>query len=303
VVESAIRHFHLPAVIEPVTAAKDALNVRSAIPLLDIPLISPEDFTYGQPSAVCAAAATEVVKQVVNLATHGLVAGIACAPVNKQALLMAGPGYVGHTELISSLCDAKDTSMFFFSNDLALMSVTGHIQLSEVPQRVSGKEILRKIRLGAKTFQELHDRRPTIAVCSLDPHSGEGGLLGRVDIDIVAPAVRAAVEEGYFVQGPIPADAVFRPYIISKYNLVLGMYHDQVKAAIAAFDSDRFISYLAGAPLVRTTTTHGTAFDIAGKGVANPSNMRHAIQAAGAIAIKRFLNGHSHLIQDSSEAF
>ena len=287
VAETTIKRFNLPIRIEVISGPEDTFNVGSALALLDIQGTPAQSIEFGRANAAYANTATACVTELVKLALDGRIAALACAPVSKQALLMSSTKYAGHTELIARQCGSNNYGMFFKSPHLSIMTVTGHIPLRDVEPQITIAAILRKLRLASETFYELYDRAPRIAVCSVDPHCGENGFLGRVDFDIVKDSVIAAYKEGLLVDGPHSADAVFRPYIRKKYDLILGMYHDQAKVGVAALDSDNFVAYLAGLPIVRTTTTHGAAFDIAGKGIANPLNMLRTIKAAAEISLRR----------------
>jgi 4-hydroxythreonine-4-phosphate dehydrogenase len=288
VAENTIERLGIAARIQVVSEPEEALKASSALPLLDMPDCPIGRFEFGKANPTCAHAATEWVTILVKLALERRIAALACAPVSKEALLMSGSESIGHTELVARLCGIDDYAMFLTSPRLAVMSVTGHIPLTEVVSQVTLGKVIGRLRLASNTFYELNNRAPRIAVCSVDPHCGEGGLLGRTDTEIVQQAVITAREEGLLVDGPISADAVFRPYILKRYDVVLGMYHDQAKVGIAALNSDNFVAYVAGAPIVRTTTTHGAAFDIAGKGIADPFNMRRTIETAAELYTRRF---------------
>jgi 4-phospho-D-threonate 3-dehydrogenase / 4-phospho-D-erythronate 3-dehydrogenase len=287
VAETTIKRLNLPTRIDVISGPEETFNVGSALALLDIQGIATQNIEFGKANSACADTATAGVVELVKLALDRRIAALACAPVSKQALLMSNTKDVGHTELIARLCGINNYGMFFKSPRLSVMTVTGHIPLRDVEPQITMSTILRKLRLAANTFYELYDRVPRIAVCSVDPHCGENGFLGRTDTDVVRHAVMSALEEGLLVDGPQSADAVFRPYIIKRYDLILSMYHDQAKVGIAALNSDNFVAYLAGIPIVRTTTTHGAAFDIAGQGIANPLNMRRTIKAAAEIYRRR----------------
>ncbi len=284
IIEQALCRFGLPATIQEVSNPESAMYVDTRLPVYDLPGIPQGEYTFGAVNPECARAASLYVTELVGLAIEGRIAAVACAPISKQALMMIDEQCVGHAELIARLTGSTNFGMLCLRGDFAVMGVTGHVPLADVPARVTFDNIMCKLRLAADTYCALKRRMPRIAVCSLDPHCGEGGLLGRADEDIVRPAVDAARKAGFTVDGPIAADAVFRPYIRSRYDLIVGMYHDQIKVGIAAMDSDRFVAYLAGVPIVRTTTTHGAALDIAGQGSANPENMTRTIELAADIA-------------------
>lgn len=280
ILEDIIDRLHLPQRLTVVDAPGEAVCVASAVPLLDVPHLSLENFSYGVASPQCAVVATAYVTRATQLALAGQLGAVVCAPVSKQALMMADGTCIGHAEYIANLCGTTDHGMLCVGDDLAVMPVTGHIGIEDVASRLTSETILSKLRLGVRAFRWVYGRTPRVLVCSLNPHGGEGGYLGRVDIDIVTPAIATARAEGMVIDGPLASDAAFRPYIRKRYDLIVGMYHDQVKTAIAALDSDRFVALLAGVGIIRTTTTHGVANDIAGLGKADPTNMRRAIELA-----------------------
>jgi len=287
VLEEAMDRFGVHPSVRVIRSPKEMGSNDADMLLLDLPVITPRQFRYGEVNPVCASAAVAYVTKLTNLALANQIVAVACAPVSKQAQLMSGARYGGHAELIGDLCGSSNFGMLCISDDLAVMSVTGHIPLCEVPARITADLILKKVRLATSTYLDLRGAKPRIAVCALDPHRGEGGWLGRTDTDIVGPACAWARREGFDVDDPVSADAVFRPYVLRRYDLVLGMYHDQTKVAVAALDSDRFVALLAGVPIVRTTTTHGAALDIAGRGCASEANMVLIIERAAEIALGR----------------
>lgn len=293
IILDAIRRFRLNARFLWVDSPEEVLATEDAIPLLDIPCISSDEFAFGEANARCGRAATAFVSALVDLALAGRIAAVACAPISKRALLMAESGFIDHSQLAAHLCGSTSYGMVCLGDRIATMAVTGHVRLAEVAPKITVRAVLGKIELAARTFRELEGREPRIAVCSLDPHCGEGGLLGTIDEEVVRPSVCEAQRTGFTIDGPISADAVFRPYILPRFDLILGMYHDQVKVGIAALGCDHFVAYLAGVSIVRTTTTHGAAFDIAGRGIADPANMIRTIECAAKIARRRSVTSSS----------
>ncbi len=240
--------------------------------------ISLKDFQFGIVNKNCAIEASKSVEFITQLAIEKKIKSVVCAPINKESFLMAKPGIPGHTEFIAGLTKISNFGMFFTAPTLSSLAITGHIPLKDVANRLNANLIFEKIKLSREAFIKFYRINPSIAVCGLDPHCGENGLLNNFDSIVTREAIDKCVQAGFLVEGPLSSDGVFRPYIRDRYNLIIGMYHDQIKSAIAALNSDEFVSVLAGVPFLRTTTTNGSAFDIAGKGIANPYNMKLCLE-------------------------
>ncbi len=224
----------------------------------------------------------EYTRQAVRFAKNGKVAAIVSGPVSKEALLRAREKFRGHVELIANELGSHEYAVIYLSRQTAIATATGHVTLREALESLDSARIASSIIRAARAFDNWRPNQRTIGVCSINPHVGEGGKLGVEDLNIVLPAVRMARRalKGFTIEGPLAADAVFRPQLLRKYKLVIAMYHDQGKAAVAALGSNDFVGAFAGEGLTRTTVTHGTAFDIAGRGTASPANMITAIKQA-----------------------
>lgn len=202
-------------------------------------------------------------------------------PINKKAMNGEGFGFPGHTEFIQDAFGVKDVLMFMVSSRLRLGVVTGHIPIKDVPSRITEDAILSKLRLMKKSLNEdFCIDQPRIAVLSLNPHSGDGGLLGTEEQDIIIPAIKKAVDEGILAFGPFSPDGFFGLGHYEKFDATLAMYHDQGLAPFKAIAFEDGVNFTAGLPVVRTSPDHGTAFEMAGRDEADPMSMRAAIFAA-----------------------
>lgn len=208
---------------------------------------------------------------------HAIVTG----PISKEAWNLAGHGeYPGHTELLAARTGTTSVGMMFVGPRLRVILVTAHVPLMRVAARLTADRILETIELGAEGCRRLGIARPSIAVCGLNPHAGESGLLGDEDARLIAPAIARAAAAGLQATGPHPADTIFSAAVAGGYNLVVAMYHDQGLIPAKLLDRDRTVNLTAGLPIIRTSPDHGTAFDIAGTSRAEDGSMKAAIDLA-----------------------
>jgi 4-hydroxythreonine-4-phosphate dehydrogenase len=222
------------------------------------------------------------------LCNGGLVAGMVTAPINKDALRRAGVPFPGHTEWLAALSGSRSIAMLFAGERLRVVLATIHLPLSEVPRRLTAARILEVTTLAhAALIQDFGIRRPRIVVAGLNPHAGERGMLGGEDAARVAPAVRRARALGMDVTGPLPGDTVFRRALEGEFHLVVALYHDQGLGPIKTLEGFRAVNVTLGLPWVRTSVDHGTAEDIAGKGVASSEGLRAAVRLAAKMAGRR----------------
>jgi 4-hydroxythreonine-4-phosphate dehydrogenase len=211
------------------------------------------------------------------------------APVNKEAIVDAGYAFVGQTEFLSELAGAKRTAMMLLGHDarrrwLRVALVTVHVPLKKVASLVTPEKIMLAIELAEKSCRDLGLKTRRIAVCGLNPHAGEGGKMGDEEIKIITPTVAAARKKGFDVIGPLSGDTVFHHALHGKFDAVVAMYHDQGLAPLKAVAFDTGVNWTLGLPFIRTSPDHGTAYNIAGKGIANPSSMIAAIRLAKKLA-------------------
>ena len=242
--------------------------------------------------------AFQAVERGVHLAQAGRVEGIVTAPLNKEALNLAGYHYPGHTEMLAELTGVRGSVMMLAHGNMRVSHVTTHIALEEVPKRATPERLRRVIDLTHEALKRLGVSRARIAVAALNPHAGEGGLFGRHDIDISEPVIAAAVKDGLDVIGPVPGDTVFVKLRAGRYDAVIAMYHDQghIPVKLLGFEVDpesgtwqelSGVNITLGLPIIRTSVDHGTAFDIAGQGIANERSLIEAIEYAEQLASRR----------------
>ncbi|MBI2833708.1 MAG: 4-hydroxythreonine-4-phosphate dehydrogenase PdxA [Acidobacteria bacterium] len=234
----------------------------------------------GRVSAEAGRAAYHAIVRAVGDASAGRLAAVATAPINKEAFARAGLPWRGHTDLLAHLTGAPRVAMLFHSDALRVVLATVHVPLAEVP-RVLTKERLRStIELAAEALPDFGFDRPNLAVAGLNPHAGEHGVIGTEERDVVAPAILEAAERGIRVAGPFPSDTVFLRASRGEFDAVIACYHDQGLIPIKLLAFGRAVNVTLGLPIIRTSVDHGTAFDIAGKGVADASSLVEAVLLA-----------------------
>ena len=239
--------------------------------------------------------AFQAVDRGVKLALAGRIGGIVTAPLNKEALNKAGYHYPGHTEMLAELTGVRGSCMMLAHGGMRVSHVTTHIALEDVPKRATPERLRRVLDLTHDALTRLGLGRARIAVAALNPHAGEGGLFGRHDIDVAAPVIAQAVADGMDVVGPVPGDTVFVKLRAGQYDAVVANYHDQghIPVKLLGFEIDPAtgkwndlsgVNITLGLPIIRTSVDHGTAFDIAGKGIANEQSLVEAIEYAEKLA-------------------
>lgn len=261
-----------------------------------LPVLGTNDVPYepGHPTVEGAQLALASLERAVELARSGAASAVVTAPIAKSELSKVGFDHPGQTEYLAAACDLDldDAVMMLAGPSLRAVPLTVHCALSEVPSRLSRELIDHRARIVAKAMRDdFGFDQPRLAVCGLNPHAGEGGRFGDEEERIIAPAVDMLRSEGFDVTGPHPADALFTPRARAKYDVALAMYHDQALVPLKALDFDEGVNITLGLPIVRTSPDHGTAFDIAGKGLADPGAMIAALKVAGEMAGRRAGNG------------
>ncbi len=249
----------------------------------------------GQISAEAGRLAYNAIDIAVRLAMRGAVDAICTGPLSKEALNLAGHHFAGHTELLAHLTGARDSVMMLAHGNMRVSHVSTHSALADVPRKLTPARLRRVVELTTATLRALGIAAPHIAVAALNPHAGEGGLFGREDIDVSAPTIAALNAEGYHLTGPVPGDTVFVKLRAGQYDAVVAMYHDQghipvkllgfsVDAATGKWEALSGVNVTLGLPIIRTSVDHGTAFDIAGKGIASETSLLEAIAFATRLA-------------------
>lgn len=248
--------------------------------VVDLGLLAADDHQPGVIDARSGAAAREYVLRATADALAGTVSAIVTLPMNKEATQLSDPGFVGHTELIAAACGVQRYSMMLTAGDLAVTHVSTHVSLAEAIERVRVSRVREVIDLTHETLARFL-AHPRIAVCGLNPHAGEHGLFGREDIEEIIPAIESARAAGLEVSGPHPADTVFHQAVHQRrFDAIVCMYHDQGHTPMKLLAFESGVNVTIGLPIIRTSVDHGTAFDIAWKGVAFTESLQHALDWA-----------------------
>ena len=252
--------------------------------LFSLSQLSVHSLRFGQPDRVCGEAMTKYIEEAFRSVASGKVDAITTCPINKQAMNQAGYAFPGHTEFLAHLARASSVAMMFLGARWKIVLVTTHLPLKDVAGSITANRILTTIRLtdeGMKKYFGIS--HPRIAVLGLNPHCGEGGLLGEEERREIVPAIAQARSSGMGVEGPFPADSFFDFSGRSIFDAIICMYHDQGLIPIKMLDFKEAVNFTLGLPFVRTSVGHGTSYDIAGKGLANPTSLIMAIHAAANI--------------------
>lgn len=262
-------------------AARSALglDVDLAPHVVDLP-IEGAPLAWGQLSPIAGDAAFRFIEKAVRDAEAGIIGCIVTAPINKEALNLAGHHYDGHTGMLRSLTGSKAAYMLLASERLKVIHVSTHVSLQEAIRRSTTERVLATIRAGDAHLKRTGYTAPKIAVAGINPHCGENGLFGTEDDEQIAPAVKAARAEGIDAYGPISADTLFYRAYAGAFDLVVAQYHDQGHIPVKLVAFDTAVNVSVDLPIDRTSVDHGTAFDIAGKGIADHGNMNSAIAYA-----------------------
>jgi 4-hydroxythreonine-4-phosphate dehydrogenase len=257
---------------------------QDAVGILEPPDLPAPAIVPGSISADAGTFAFHCVELATRLALNGRVDAIVTCPVSKTAVNMAGYGYAGHTEFLAELCGCADYRMMLVAGALRVVHLTTHIPLKEALKQVTSARVADTIRLAHEAVEQLGIERPRIAVAGLNPHAGEGTLFGMEERDEIVPAIETVRADGIDVTGPVPPDTVFMQMARGKFDAVVAMYHDQghIPLKMAAFN--RTVNVTLGLPIIRTSVGHGTAFDIAGKGQADPTSLAEAVRVAATMA-------------------
>ena len=258
------------------------------VDVISVSNLKRDSFVPGRPTVPGGKAMVDYIIKAVDFNKDGQVSAMVTCPISKELMHKAGYRFDGHTELLANLTNTRDYSMMLANESLRVSLVTIHCALKEVPQRLNKGLILKIIRLTYRALEEdFAIKRPHVAVAGLNPHAGEAGLFGLEDKEIIQPAVDEAKTEGLLVDGPFPADTIFYHAINGKFDAVVAMYHDQGLIPVKLLNFSDSVNITLGLPIVRTSVDHGTAYDIAGKGIADPSSLIAAIRMAAKIASAR----------------
>jgi 4-phospho-D-threonate 3-dehydrogenase / 4-phospho-D-erythronate 3-dehydrogenase len=292
VLEKTIRSLGLPLRVVPISGHETIARSPRAVLVLD-PLDRPLGrFKMGRVSAETGAAAAAFVMKAIHLAETGCVDAIVTAPINKEAVNLAGYRYPGHTELLADVTKSTDVGMMIVGGPLKIMFTTTHVAIRDLPRTLTARGVERAIRLANRAMRDYFGvKKPRIGVAALNPHAGEGGLFGEDERKNILPASRRARQMGIRASDPLPADTLFGKAVRGDFDAVVAMYHDQglIPLKMAAFG--KCVNVTIGLPIIRTSVDHGTAFDIAGKGVADCGSLLEAIKLAARLVTQRRRKG------------
>ena len=284
IMENAIKIVGADLKINVVSDMSQCVFEEGIMNLFDLDNIDMDKFQFGKINAMCGRAAYEYIEKSIALAMSGEADAVATTPINKESLHAAEVNYIGHTEIFGALTGTEDPLTMFETNGMRVFFLTRHKSLRDMLDDIKKDRIIDYVKRCTEALNKLGVNEGTMAVAGLNPHCGEHGLFGYEEVEEIMPAVEELKKEGYDVAGPIPADSVFHQVALGKYNSVLSLYHDQGHIATKTLDFDKTISITNGMPILRTSVDHGTAFDIAGKGIAGAVSMKEAIRLAAKYA-------------------
>ncbi|MEI6603241.1 MAG: 4-hydroxythreonine-4-phosphate dehydrogenase PdxA [Clostridia bacterium] len=266
-----------------ITHPDDGLYVHGTIDIIDCGYVR-ENLEYGKVQALAGRAAYECIEEVTRLALRGEVHAIATTPINKEAIRAAEIDFIGHTEMLESLSGTKELLTMFQVHTLRVFFLTRHVSLRRACDLITKERVSQYIELCSNALRMLGVPKPLLAVAGLNPHNGEHGLFGNEEDLEIVPAVQQMQDAGFNVVGPVPPDSVFHQALTGRFDGVLSLYHDQGHIATKTLDFERTIALTIGMPFLRTSVDHGTAFDIAGQGIAASLSMEEAIRLAAEYA-------------------
>lgn len=280
VLQKAAQLCNIESTVNIIKSSSEGQYNLDVINIIDLNNIDVAVLKYGTVQVQNGLAAYEYIKKSVQLALCDEITSIATTPINKPALKVAGVDFIGHTEILASLTKTEDPLTMFEVKGMRVFFLTRHVALKKACEMVTEERLLDYIDRCTEALKSLGISEGTMAVAGLNPHSGDNGLFGTEDAEFIRPAVLAAKEQGFKVEGPIGADSVFHLALKGRYNSVLSLYHDQGHIATKTLDFERTIAITLGLPFLRTSVDHGTAYDIAGKGIASEVSMVESILLA-----------------------
>ncbi len=293
IMELAVRVTGADLRVHTISDPSEADFSGGVINLIDLDNVDMSSFAFGKVSGMCGKAAYDYIASAIRLANERKVDAVATTPINKESLRAGNIPFIGHTEIFGALTGTADPLTMFETRGLRVFFLTRHLSLLEMLGQIKKERIVDYVKRCTAALARLGVSGGTMAVAGLNPHSGEHGLFGWDEVNVIAPAVEQLKAEGYDVAGPVPADSVFHLAHIGRFNSVLSLYHDQGHIATKTLDFERTISITNGMPILRTSVDHGTAFDIAGKNIVSEVSMVEAIVLAARYA--------GHFVQEVSK--
>lgn len=284
IIENAIKIVGEDLTVHVISEPEEGDYRKGILNLIDLGNVDMAKFEFGKVNGMCGKAAYEYIAKCIELANKGKVDAVATTPINKESLRAGGINYIGHTEIFGALTETEDPLTMFETNGMRVFFLTRHVSLREMLDMITKDRIIDYVKRCMKALEKLGVTDGTMAIAGLNPHSGEHGLFGWEEVNEIMPAIEKLQAEGYKVVGPIGADSVFHQAAQGRYNSVLSLYHDQGHIATKTLDFEKTIAITNGMPILRTSVDHGTAFDIAGKGIVSAVSMIEAILLAAKYA-------------------
>ena len=284
VMKKQIENMRLSVSVHVIASLGDADPGTGKIDVLDLHNVDISKHAWGRPNISSGRATVEYVKKAAGLAMGQNADAIVTAPINKEMMNAAGFNYGGHTELLADVTGSKEYGMMFVGGGLRVILATIHLALKDVARTITRGTVLKSLRLANRAMEYFGIEKPRIGVAALNPHAGEGGLFGNEEWDEILPAVIMAREEGIHASDPIPADTLFYKARNNYYDIIVAMYHDQGLAPLKMLAFGNAVNVTVGLPIIRTSVDHGTAYDIAGKGCADPTSLLEAVKLAARMA-------------------
>jgi 4-hydroxythreonine-4-phosphate dehydrogenase len=288
ILDRALKLLNAPLAVNEMEAVREENLQSGALNLVPLSAIPLDKAGYGNPTKACGEGMVTYITEAARLGLEGTIDAITTAPINKKALADAGYTYPGHTELLAELTGSTDYVMMLAGERLRVVLVTIHCSLRDVFHLLTTEKIAKTIRITNDALRDFFgDARPRIAVAALNPHAGEEGLFGSEEKTIILPAIERARQSGINVEGPLSPDTLFYHAARGGYGAVVSMYHDQGLIPLKLLHFEDAVNITLGLPLIRTSVDHGTAYDIAGTGKANPSSLLNALKMAARMAAQR----------------
>ena len=284
IIENAIKIVGEDLTVHVISEPEEGDYRKGILNLIDLGNVDMAKFEFGKVNGMCGKAAYEYIAKCIELANKGKVDAVATTPINKESLRAGGINYIGHNEIFGALTETEDPLTMFETNGMRVFFLTRHVSLRKMLDMITKDRIIDYVKRCMKALEKLGVTDGTMAIAGLNPHSGEHGLFGWEEVNEIMPAIEELQAEGYKVVGPIGADSVFHQAAQGRYNSVLSLYHDQGHIATKTLDFEKTIAITNGMPILRTSVDHGTAFDIAGKGIVSAVSMIEAILLAAKYA-------------------
>jgi 4-hydroxythreonine-4-phosphate dehydrogenase len=289
IMEDVLQRLRAHMSINRIRSIDEISGKSGTIDVLDLQNLNVEEVIPGEICAACGKAVIEYIKEGARLVLNKSIDALVTAPINKKAAQLAGSMDIGHLELLARLSDVVEYATMLMAGPLKVVHHTTHYPLRDVCTLVTSEKIAAKLKLIDHSFGQWGISHPCIAVAALNPHAGEEGMLGTEEIEEITPAIEDAQKAGIDAHGPFPADTIFNRCINGEFDVVLAMYHDQGHIPVKVYGFEKSVSIALGLPFTRTSVDHGTAFDIAGKGIAGSQSMEEAIYVAVRLAKRQGL--------------